>query len=417
MAGRNFLFVPGPTNVPMRVQRAMMVPMEDHRSPNFPQLTFAVLSGLKDIFRTKTGTPFIFASSGTGCWEAALTNTLSPGDKVLAARFGQFSHLWIDMCQRLGLDVQIVDCEWGTGVPLQQYADILKNDTQHSIKAVLACHNETATGVTSDIAGVREALDDAAHPALFFVDCVSSLGCIDFRFDEWGVDMAVSGSQKGLMLPAGLGILCASPKALAQHKTAQLKRAFFDLQDMLQSNSTGYFPYTPALPLMYGLVEAMKMLQEEGMDNVFARHHYLAEGVRAAVTQGWQLKLCAAEAKWHSDTVSAVMLPAGVAGGDVIARAYRRYNLSLGGGLSKVAGKLFRIGHLGDMNEVHLMAAINGAEMAMLDCGVAVQPGSGSAAASNYWRQHAAPSGLGAPVFNKDEHAKNSIPGPAVVKG
>jgi len=214
-----------------------------------------------------------------------------------------------------------------------------------------------------------------------------------------------------------LGILCTSAKALAQHKTAQLKRAFFDLQDMLQSNTTGYFPYTPALPLMYGLVEAMKMLQEEGMDNVFARHHYLAEGVRAAVTQGWQLKLCAAEAKWHSDTVSAVMLPAGVAGGDVIARAYRRYNLSLGGGLSKVAGKLFRIGHLGDMNEVHLMAAINGAEMAMLDCGVDLQPGSGAAAAGNYWRHNAAPSGLGAPVFNKDEHAKNSISGPAVVKG
>jgi len=219
------------------------------------------------------------------------------------------------------------------------------------------------------------------------------------------------------MLPAGLGILCVSAKALAQHKTAQLKRAYFDLQDMLQSNNTGYFPYTPALPLMYGLIESMKMLNEEGLDNVFARHHYLAEGVRAAVTHGWQLKLCAAEAKWHSDTVTAVMLPQGIAGTEVIARAYRRYNLSLGGGLSKVAGKLFRIGHLGDMNEVHLMAAINGAEMAMLDCGVAVTPGSGAAAAGNYWRQHAAPSGLGAPVINKDEHAKNSLSGQAVVKG
>ncbi|MFN5810933.1 MAG: aminotransferase class V-fold PLP-dependent enzyme, partial [Burkholderiales bacterium] len=197
MAGRNFLFVPGPTNVPERIQRAMMVSMEDHRSPNFPHLTHTIMAGLKDIFRSKLGTPFIFPSSGTGCWEAALTNTLSPGDKVLAARFGQFSHLWIDMCQRLGLDVHIVECEWGTGVPLQQFADILKNDTQHQFKAVLACQNETPTGVTSDIAGVREALDDASHPALLFVDCVSSLGCIDFRFDEWGVDMAVSGSQKG----------------------------------------------------------------------------------------------------------------------------------------------------------------------------------------------------------------------------
>ena len=394
MAGRNFLFVPGPTNVPERIQRAMMVSMEDHRSPRFPQLTQTIMAGLREIFRTQTGTPFVFPSSGTGCWEAALTNTLSPGDKVLAARFGQFSHLWIDMCERLGLDVQIVECEWGTGVPLQQYEDILKADTQHQIKAVLVCHNETATGVTSDIAGVREALDEAAHPALLFVDCVSSMGCIDFRFDDWGIDMAVSGSQKGLMLPAGLGILCASPKALAMYPSSKLKRAYFDLPDMIQSNATGYFPYTPALTLMYGLIESLKMISEEGLDNVIAHHHYLAEGVRAAVTEGWQLELCAKEQRWHSDTVSAVMLPEGIAGAEVIARAYQRYNLSLGGGLSKVAGKLFRIGHLGDMNEIHLMAAINGAEMAMLDCGVNVQPGSGAAAAGHYWRTHEAPSGL-----------------------
>ena len=218
------------------------------------------------------------------------------------------------------------------------------------------------------------------------------------------------------MLPAGLCILCASQNALAMYKASRLKRAYFDLQDMQQSNATGYFPYTPALPLMYGLIEAMKMLNEEGLDNVFACHHFLAEGVRAAITQGWQLKLCAAEAKWHSDTVSAVMLPEDIPGTAVIARAYRRYNLSLGGGLSKVAGKLFRIGHLGDMNEVHLVAAINGAEMAMLDCGVALQPGNGAAAAGNYWRSHTAPSGLGAPVISKDEHAKNSISGQAIIK-
>jgi alanine-glyoxylate transaminase/serine-glyoxylate transaminase/serine-pyruvate transaminase len=394
MAGRNFLFVPGPTNVPERVQRAMMVSMEDHRSPRFPQLTNTIMAGLREIFRTQSGTPFVFPSSGTGCWEAALSNTLSPGDKVLAASFGQFSWLWIDMCQRLGLDVQVVECDWGTGVPLQQYEDILKKDTRHEIKAVLVCHNETATGVTSDVAGVREALEEAKHPALLFVDGVSSLASLDFRFDDWGVDMAVSGSQKGLMLPAGLGILCASPKALAMYPSAKLKRAYFDLKDMQQSNATGYFPYTPALTLMYGLVESLKMISEEGLDNVIARHHYLAEGVRAAVTQGWRLKLCAQEARWHSDTVTAVMLPEGIAGTAVIARAYQRYNLSLGGGLSKVAGKLFRIGHLGDMNEIHLMAAINGAEMAMLDCGVAVQPGSGAAAAGNYWRSHQAPAGL-----------------------
>ncbi len=420
MAGRNFLFVPGPTNIPDRVLRAMMVSMEDHRSPKFPELTREIMPGLKKIFRTEHGTPFVFPSSGTGCWEAAVTNTLSPGDRVLAARFGQFSHLWIDMCTRLGLDVQIVDCEWGTGVPLQQYADILKADTEHRIKAVLACHNETATGVTSDIAGVREALDEAKHPAMLFVDAVSSLGSIDFRFDDWGVDMAVSGSQKGLMLPAGLGILCVSPKALEMRHTAQLKRCYFDLGDMLNANATGYFPYTPALSLMYGLVESLKMIDEEGLDNIIARHHYLAEGVRAAVTKGWGLKLCAKEAKWYSDTVSAVMVPEGVNGAEVIARAFNRYNVSLGAGLSKVAGKLFRIGHLGDMNEVHLMAAIAGAEMAMLDCGIQVTPGSGVAAASEYWRHHAAPSGLlarGTSNDHKDTHATHSLSRSAVVKG
>jgi alanine-glyoxylate transaminase/serine-glyoxylate transaminase/serine-pyruvate transaminase len=355
----------------------------------------------------------VFPSSGTGCWEAALTNTLSPGDTVLASRFGQFSHLWIDMCERLGLNVQTVDCEWGTGVPLQQYADILKADTQHRIKAVLACQNETATGVVSDIAGVREALDEAKHPALLFVDCVSSLGCIDFRFDDWGVDMAVSGSQKGLMLPAGLGILCASPKALAMYPNSKLKRAYFDLVDMQQTNANGYFPYTPALSLMYGLVESLKMIEEEGLDQIIARHRYLAKGVRAAVTEGWQLNLCAKEEKWYSDTVSAVMLPAGIAGTDVIARAYHRYNLSLGGGLSKVAGKLFRIGHLGDMNEIHLMAAINGAEMAMLDCGVSIKAGSGAAAASEFWRSNPAPSGLGPHLGMEERQALARASAPA----
>ncbi len=420
MAGRNFLFVPGPTNIPDRVMRAMMVSMEDHRSPKFPELTRALMPGLKRVFRTEQGTPFIFPSSGTGCWEAAVTNTLSPGDRVLAARFGQFSHLWIDMCTKLGLDVQVIDCDWGTGVPLQQITDTLKADTAHQIKAVLACHNETATGVTSDIAGVREALDEAKHPAMLFVDCVSSLGSIDFRFDDWGVDMAVSGSQKGLMLPAGLGILCASPKALEMRHTAQLKRAYFDLNDMLAQNANGYFPYTPALSLMYGLVESLKMIDEEGLDNIVARHHYLAEGVRAAVTKGWGLKLCAKEAKWYSDTVSAVMVPEGVNGADVIARAFNRYNVSLGAGLSKVAGKLFRIGHLGDMNEVHLMAAIAGAEMAMLDCGVAVTPGSGVAAAGEYWRNNTPPSGLlerGMTNDQKESHGTHSLPRSAVVKG
>ena len=386
MAGRNFLFVPGPTNVPDRVQRAMVVSMEDHRSPDFPALTNSIIPRLKRLFRTETGIPFIFPSSGTGCWEAALANTLSPGDRVLAARFGQFGHLWIEMCQRLGLEVDIVDCEWGTGVPLDIYRDRLEADTEHKIKAVLVTHNETATGVTSDVAGVRRIMNNANHPALLFVDAVSSFASIDLRVDDWGIDMVVTGSQKGLMLPAGLGILCASEKALEMRKSAKLPRAYFNLDDMLNSNATGYFPYTPALSLLYGLRESLTMLEEEGLDNVVKRHAYLASGVRAAVQQGWGLELCAREPQWYSDTVSAIMVPEGINGADVISRAYRRYNLSLGAGLSKVAGKLFRIGHLGDMNEVHLMAAIAGAEMAMLDCGIKVEPGSGVAAASEYWR-------------------------------
>lgn len=388
MAGQNFLFVPGPTNVPDRVQRAMVVSMEDHRSPDFPKITKRITHGLKIVFKTEHGTPFVFPSSGTGCWEAALTNTLSPGDRVLAARFGQFSHLWIDMCQKLGLEVDIVDCEWGTGVPLDIYRDRLEADTDHQIKAVLVCHNETATGVTSDVAGVRRVLDNANHPALLFVDCVSSLASIDLRFDEWGIGMAVSGSQKGLMLPAGLGILCASQKALELRHTAKLKRSYFDLDAMITSNRTGYYPYTPALSLLYGLIESLKMIDEEGLDNIFKRHNYLASGVRAAIQQGWGLKLCASEPQWYSDTVSAIVVPETVDAAKVISRAYERYNLSLGAGLSKVAGKVFRIGHLGDMNEVHLMAAIAGAEMAMLDCGINVQAGSGVAAASEYWRNN-----------------------------
>jgi len=394
MAGRNFLFVPGPVNVPDRVLRSMAVPMEDHRSPKFPRLLQEIIPGLKKIFRTKEATPFIFPSSGTGCWEAAIANTLSPGDKILASSFGQFSYLWIDMCQRFGLDVEVADVEWGTGVPLEQYAEILKKDSAHKIKAVLVCQNETATGVASDVAGVRKVLNDAKHPALLFADCVSSLGSLDFRFDDWEVDMAVSGSQKGLMLPPGIGVLCASPKALAMQSSAKLPRCYFDLKDMQSSNPNGYFPYTPPIPLMYGLIEALKMIEEEGLDNIIARHHFLASGVRAAVMEGWGLKLCAKEPKWYSNTVSAVLVPEGINGADIISQAYKRYNLSLGAGLSKVAGKLFRIGHLGDMNEIHLMAAIAGSEMAMLDCGVKITPGSGVAAAMNYWRNNAPPSGL-----------------------
>jgi alanine-glyoxylate transaminase/serine-glyoxylate transaminase/serine-pyruvate transaminase len=388
IAGRNFLYVPGPTNIPDRVQRAMVVAMEDHRSSKFPELSASVLTDLKKVFKTETGQIFIFPSSGTGAWEAALTNTLSPGDKVLASRFGQFSHLWIDMAQRLGYDVEIVEVDWGEGVPLGRYEEILRADKRHQIKAVLACHNETATGVTSNIAGVRRALEASGHPALLYVDAVSSLASIDFRMDEWGVDLAVSGSQKGLMLPAGLGILGVSQRALAAMPGAKSKRCYFDLADMIKANATGYFPYTPSLPMLYGLRESLNVIFEEGLETIFFRHHYLAEGVRAAILAGWRLKLCAREPKWYSDTVSAIVVPQGINAAHVIDVAFRRYNLALGAGLAKVAGKVFRIGHLGDLNELMLMGAIAGVEMAMQDVGIEVIPGSGVAAASAYWRAH-----------------------------
>jgi alanine-glyoxylate transaminase/serine-glyoxylate transaminase/serine-pyruvate transaminase len=386
MAGRNFLFVPGPTNVPDRVLRAMMVSMEDHRSPVFPELARACLNGLKPIFKTTTAAPIIFPSSGPGCWEAALTNCLNPGDKILTSRFGQFSHLWVDMCTRLGFDVEILETPWGEGAPVDRYLASLSADKQHKIRAVLVCQNETATGVTSDARAVRQAMDSVKHPALLMVDSVSALASIDFRMDEWGVDVCVSGSQKGLMLPAGMGVTCVSEKALAASKAATSKRCYFDYADMVTANASGYFPYTPSLPMMYGLRESLAMLSEEGLENVFHRHAYLAGGVRAAVIDGWKLKLCATAPKWYSDTVSAIMVPEGINGAEVIARAFSRYNLALGAGLSKVAGKLFRIGHLGDLNELMLLGAIAGAEMAMLDVGVRLEAGSGVAAAQGYWR-------------------------------
>src|SRR2546426_5577808 len=390
MPGRNFLFVPGPTNVPERILRAMYRAMEDHRSSAFPELATGLFRDLRKVFKTTTGQAFIFPATGTGGWEAALVNTLSPGDRVLAPRYGQFSHLWIDLAQRHGLRVDIIDVEWGEGAPSDRIGEILAQDQQHEIKGILIVHNETATGVTSDVAAVRSAIDAAQHPALLYVDGVSSIGSIDFCMDEWEVDLAITGSQKGLMLPAGLGIVCASPKALAARDQAKCPRVFFDFGDMLKANATGYFPYTPSLPLLYGLRESLAILSEEGLENVFARHHRLAEGVRAAV-RAWGLKLCANAPKWHSDTVSAIMVPEGFSGADVIDVAYRRYNLALGTGLARVAGKLFRIGHLGDLNELMLLGAIAGAEMAMRDLGIKIEAGSGVAAAAEHYRSTAAP--------------------------
>ncbi len=385
MPGRNMLFIPGPTNMPDEVRLAMDIPLEDQRAPDFPAFTLGLFQDVKKIFKTRNGQVFLFPASGTGGWEAAITNTLSPGDKVLAARFGQFSHLWIDLCQRHGLDVEVVDVEWGEGAPVERFADRLAADKSHAIKAVLVCHNETATGVTSDVAGVRKVLDAIGHPALLFVDGVSSIACIEFRMDEWGVDLAVAGSQKGFMMPTGLALVAASQKALEASKTAKSYRCFFDFNDMIRTNKDGYFPYTPATTLLRGLRASIDLLLGEGLENVFARHHRMAEGVRKAVA-AWGLTVCAKHPRWYSDTVTAIRVPEGFDGNEVVRVAYDRYSLSLGVGLSKVAGKVFRIGHLGSLNELMVLTALAGAEMAMRDVGIDVAPGSGVGAAQEHFR-------------------------------
>ena len=385
MPGMNHLFVPGPTNMPDRIRRAMDVALQDHRAPSFPDFALPLFEDLKKIFRTESGQVFVFPASGTGGWEAAVTNTLSPGDKVLQAVFGQFSLLWSDLCSRHGMDVIQVDTPWGEGVPLDKYREILGADSAHEIKAVIVTHNETATGVTSSIKAVRDILDELAHPALLFVDGVSSIGSLEFRMDEWGVDMAVSGSQKGFMLPTGLCILGVSQKALEARHQAKCKRCFFDLEDMIKTNKDGWFPYTPAATLLHGLRESINMLMEEGLDNVAARHNRYGTAVRTAV-DAWGLRSCALDPKWNSDTVTAVMVPEGSDSNAVIKAAYENYNLSLGLGLNVMAGKLFRIGHLGNLDELMILSALSGAEMAMRDAGIEVTPGSGVGAAQEYLR-------------------------------
>ncbi len=388
MSGRRSLFIPGPTHVPDRVLRALSKPMVDHRGADFPEFSVGLLHDLKRIFKTRSGQVVLFPSSGTGAWEAVLQNTLSSGDKVLAASFGTFSGLWIDMCRNLGLKVEIQQEEWGRGVPLERYRSALEADAEHAIRAVLVCHNETATGVTSDVAAVRALIDELEHPALLFVDGVSSIASIDFRMDEWGVDCAVTGSQKGLMLPAGLGIVAISEKALEARRRAALPRCYFDFDAMLQANADGWFPYTPALGLLYGLRESLDMLFEEGLENVFARHRRLASGVRNAV-RAWDLSLCAEAPHWESDTVSAVVVPEANDAREVIRIADAVYQLSLGAGLMQLSGRVFRIGHLGDLNELMCLGALAGAEMAMRDAGIALEPGSGVAAAQAVYRDTA----------------------------
>ncbi|WP_171233267.1 MULTISPECIES: L-aspartate--glyoxylate aminotransferase BhcA [unclassified Ruegeria] len=387
MSFQNPVFIPGPTNIPESLRKACDMPTIDHRSPLFGQILHPARAGVQKILKSDSAEIFIFPSTGTGGWETALTNTLSAGDKVLAARNGMFSHRWIDMCQRHGLNVEIVETSWGEGLPADRYEEILTADTSHEIKAVLATHNETATGVKSDIAAVRKALNAAGHPAMLFVDGVSSIGSMDFRFDEWGVDVAVTGSQKGFMLPAGLAIVGFSQRAMDATSTGTLPRTFFDVHDMAKGYANSAYPYTPAVGLMNGLNQACNMLLGEGLENVFARHHRIAEGVRAAVG-AWGLDLCAANPSVYSDTVSAIRTPNGFNATDIVTHAAEKYGVAFGVGLGEVAGKVFRIGHLGSLTDVMALSGIATAEMCMVDLGLNIQLGSGVAAAQEYYRGH-----------------------------
>ena len=392
--GTNHLFIPGPTNVPEAVRQAMNVPMQDMRAPDFGDLTLGLFADLKRLFRTESGRVMMFPGSGTAAWEAAMTNTLSPGDKVLMSRFGQFSHLWVEMAERLGLDVICVDVPWGGGVPVSDYARILGEDSKGDIKAVFATHNETATGVTSDVAAVRRVMDECGHNALLFVDGVSSIGSVDFRMDDWRVDLAVTGSQKGLMLPAGLGILAVSEKAIEASKAATSRRAYFEFRDMLTLNETGYFPYTPPTQLFHGLRKSLDRIFAEGLDTVIARHHRLAEGVRRGV-HAWGFSLCAEHESLQSNTVSAIKVPEGVDAREVIKIGYARYNASFGSGLARLSGKVFRIGHLGDLNEGMCLTALSIAEMALVEAGAKIDFGSGVGAAQGWYAETAvAPASL-----------------------
>ncbi len=361
--------------------------MIDHRSAAFPELTLPLLADLKQLFRTERGQCFIFPSSGTGTWEAALLNTLAPGDRVLAPHFGMFSQLWIGLAQRLGFEVDVLEEAWGEGASADRIEQALHDDKDHTIKAVLLVHNETSTGVTTSVTAVREALDKYDHPALLLVDGVSSIGSLEFRMDDWGVDIAVTGTQKGLMLPPGLGILCVSQKGLDAAAGATSPNAYFRFDAMAEFNATGYFPYTPALSLLFGLRESLRLLLGEGLDAVQARHARMAEGVRRAV-KAWGLQLCARSAGLYSNTVSAIRVPNGYDAGTVVELAFQRYDLSLGGGLGELAGDVFRIGHMGDINELMVLGAIAGSEMAMRDVGIGVSAGAGVAAAMEFYRSN-----------------------------
>ena len=371
--GRHFLQIPGPTNVPDRVLRAMDQPVIDHRGPEFAELGLAVLSGLRDVFQSK-GHVIVYPSSGTGACEAALVNTLSAGDRVIIFETGQFSNVWRQVAERLGLDVDYVPGNWRRGASAADLEARLSADTRHAVKAVVCVHNETSTGVTSRIPDLRRVLDRLRHPALLIVDAISSLACIDYRMDEWEVDVTACGSQKGLMVPPGLGFNAISEKALAANKTAKLPRSYWDWQDMLKQNEVGFFPYTPATNLLFGLREALKMIHEEGLTNVFRRHARHAEATRAAV-RAWGLEIVCEEPLEYSNSMTAVFTPEGHDADRLRKIILENFDMSLGAGLGKLAGKAFRIGHLGSFNDLMLAGTLSGVEMGLRLAGVPHQEG------------------------------------------
>jgi len=383
MSGRPFLQIPGPTLVPERIVRAMSQPLIDHRGPRFAALVGDILAGLRRVFQTARGHIVLYPGSGTGGWEAAVVNTLSPGDRVLGVVNGHFSNHFCRTTAAHGIEVDRLEVPYGAGVPAERVAERLRADATHQLRAVLVVHNETSTGVTSDVAAVRRALDEARHPALLLVDVVSSLASIDVRFDEWGVDVALTGSQKGLMLPPGLTILAASERAVRASQAAKCPRAYWDWGPVLERNRRGEFPYTPATSLLFGLREAIAMLEEEGLAQVFRRHARLAEACRRAI-RALGLGILCRDPREHSNTLTAVVMPPGLDSDAYIAHANRTLGLSLGVGLGDVKGRVFRIGHLGSLNELELLAGLAGVEMTLQSFGVPVALGAGLAAAETY---------------------------------
>ena len=383
MSGRPFLQIPGPTLVPERITRAMSQSIIDHRGPKFAALVGEILAGLKVVFQSERGNPIVYPGSGTGGWEATVVNTLSPGDRVLGCVNGHFSNHFCRTAAAHGIEVDRLEVPYGEGVPADRVAERLRADPTHQLRAVLVVHNETSTGVTSDVAAIRRALDDARHPALLLVDVVSSLASIDFRVDEWGVDVALTGPQKGLMLPPGLTLLCASEKAVRASQAAKCARAYWDWTPVLERNRRGEFPYTPATALLFGLREAIQILTAEGLPAVFARHARLAEACRRAV-RALGLELLCRDPAEHSNTLTAVVMPTGFDSDAYIAHANRTLDMSLGVGLGDVKGKVFRIGHLGSLNELELLGGLAGVEITLRTFGLPIPVGAGLAAAEHF---------------------------------